>query len=105
MKKLLFALVFVLAFSISTVFAAPFLVCDPNPGATKIILEINTVEIPEFPAETDGSLRHDLAGLAEGPFTIRAKAGNVWGWSDWSLPLADTKAIPNASSGLRVSSE
>lgn len=105
MKKLLFILVFVLVFSVSTVLAAPFLVCDPNPEATKIILEINAVEIPEFPTETDGSLRYDLAGLAEGDFTIRAKAGNIWGWSDWSVPFDDTKATPSPFSGLRVSSE
>lgn len=90
----------------SLVFASPFLVCDPNPGAEKIILEINGVEVPEFAAETDGSLRYDLEVLAEGAFTIRAKAGfGVWGWSEWSLPFSDTKVIPKAHGGLRVSSE
>lgn len=90
----------------SLVFASPFLVCDPNPGAEKIILEINGVEIPEFPAEADGSLRYDLEVLVEGDFTIRAKAGfGVWGWSEWSAPLSDTKVIPQAHGGLRVSSE
>ena len=83
----------------------PFLICDPNPGAEKIILEINGVEVPEFAAETDGSIRYDLVGLVEGDFVIRAKAGNLWGWSAWSDPLSDTKVVPNASSGLRVSSE
>lgn len=81
----------------------PFLVCDPNPGADKVILEINGVEIPEFATEADGSLRYDLTGLAEGDFTIRAKAGNKWGlWSAWSVPLSDTKATPNTFGGLRV---
>lgn len=105
MKKLLFGLVFVLAFSVSAVFAAPFLVCDPQPSAEKYILEINGVQTAEFSAQMDGSVRYDLVGLVEGDFTIKAKVGNIWGWSDWSLPLVDTKALPQGPTGLRVSSE
>ena len=86
-------------------FGAPFLICDPNPGAEKIILEINSVEMPEFAAETDGSLRYDLAGIAEGDFTIRAKAGNIWGWSEYSVPFNFTKSLPQAPMGLRVSGQ
>ena len=86
-------------------FAAPFLVCDPQAKVEKYILEINGVETPEFNARPDGSVRYDLVGLAEGPFMIRAKAGNVWGWSDWSAPFSDAKAVPGGPSGLRVSSE
>lgn len=87
-------------------FGGPFLVCDPNPGAQKIILEINGLEMPEFPAEIDGSLKYDLAGLAEGAFTVRAKAGfGVWGWSEYSVPFNFTKPSIQAPLGLRVSSE
>ena len=103
MKTLL--LLFLLLLLPSLAFGSPFLVCDPNPGAEKIILEINGVEIPEFAAEADGSLRYDLEGLADGDFIIKAKAGDEWGWSDWSLPFSDTKALPVAPGGLRVSSE
>lgn len=93
-------------FILLAILLTPFLICDPNPGAEKIILEINGVEIPEFAAESDGSIHYDLAGLAEGDFVIRAKAGNMWDlWSEWSDPLSDTKAAPNAFGGLRVSSE
>ena len=84
-------------------FGAPFLVCDPNPGAEKIILEINSIDMPEFPAEADGSLKYDLAGLAEGDFTIRAKAEfGVWGWSEYSVPFSFTKPSIQAPMGLRV---
>ncbi|MCK5607972.1 hypothetical protein KAR91_39190 [Candidatus Pacearchaeota archaeon] len=83
----------------------PFLVCDPNPGAEKVILEINGTEIPEFATEADGSFRYDLAGMPDGDMVIRAKAGNVWGWSGWSVPFQDTKAAPGAFGGLRVLSE
>ena len=92
-------------FILLAILLTPFLVCDPNPGADKVILEINGVETLEFAAEVDGSLRYDLVGLADGDFVIRAKAGNIWGWSEWSVPLSDTKAAPNAFGGLRVSSE
>ncbi len=105
MKRLLFALVFVLMFGVSTVFAAPFLICDPQANVDEYVLEINGTETSEFASEVDGSVRYDLAALAEGAFTIKAKAGNIWGWSDWSDPLSDTKALPQTPMGLRVSSE
>ena len=104
MKKLFLTLILVFAF-VSSVFAAPFLVCDPQTGVEKYILEINAVEIPEFAAEPDGSIRYDLAGLAEGAFTVRCKAGNVWGWSAYSVPLDFTKALPQNPMNLRVSSD
>jgi len=87
-------------------FSAPFLICNPNPGAEKIILEINGLEMPQFAAETDGSLKYDLAGIAEGAFTVRAKAEfGVWGWSEYSAPFDFTKPSIQAPMGLRVSSE
>ena len=104
MKKLL--LIATICLFASTAWAAPFLVCDPNPGAQAIILEINGVEMPEFAAEPDGSLRYDLAGLVVGDFTVRAKADfGVWGWSEYSVPLDSTKPSLQAPMGLRVSSE
>lgn len=102
-KTSLFLLVFLLIPVF--VFAAPFLVCDPQTGVDKYILEINTVEMPELAAEPDGSIRYDLAGIAEGDFIIRAKAGNIWGWSTYSDPLSFTKTLPQTPMGLRVSSE
>ena len=105
-------IVFIVGFCLMTLllpvlaFGAPFLVCDPNPGAETIILEINGVEMPEFAAEIDGSLKYDLAGLAEGNFTVRARAEfGVWGWSEYSLPFDFTKPSIQAPVGLRVSSE
>jgi len=102
---LLILLIAALCLFASTAWAA-VLVCDPNPGAETIILEINGVEMPEFAAEPDGSLRYDLSGLVTGDFTVRAKAGfGVWGWSEYSLPLDSTKPSLQAPMGLRVSSE
>jgi len=105
MKKILFTTFFVLVLTLSTAFAAPFVVSDPQPGATKIILLINGLETPQFPAQPDGSILYDLVDLAEGDFIIKAMAGNLWGWSGWSLPLEDTKVLPNPPKNLRVSGE
>ena len=104
MKKLILTILIVLMPCLA--FANPFLVCDPNPGAETIILEINGLEMPEFPAEADGSLKYDLAGLAEGNFSVRAKAEfGVWGWSEYSVPFNFTKPSIQAPLGLRVSSK
>ena len=87
-------------------FGAPFLVCDPNPGATGIILEVNGVEMPEFTAEADGSLKQDLAGYEVGDFTVRAKANfDSWGWSEYSVPFNFTKPALQSPLNLRASSQ
>lgn len=104
MKTLLLTLILIFAF-VGTAFAVPFLVCDPQTDTDKYILEINTVEMPPLTAEADGSIRYDLAGIAEGDFIARLKAGNIWGWSNYSDPLDFTKALPQTPMGLRVSSE
>ncbi|MCK5602240.1 hypothetical protein KAR91_10235 [Candidatus Pacearchaeota archaeon] len=109
MKELLFVLVFALAFSVSAVFAAPFLVCDPQAGVISYELEINGTLAAGLSAEPDGSIRYNLVGLADGPYEIRARGRNVWDWSEWShpadAPLSGTKALPQAPTGLRVSLE
>ena len=87
-------------------FGAPWLVCDPNPGAIGVILEVNGIEFPEFPTETDGSLRQDLAGYDFGDYTVRAKANfGVWGWSEYSAPFDFLKPEIRNPLNLRVSSE
>lgn len=105
MKKSILAVLIILSFSISTAWAAPFIVCDPQAGVAYYILELNGVETPQFPAQPDGSMKYDLEPLLGGPFTLKAMAGNLWGWSDWSLPFMDTKALPQNPSGLHVSLE
>lgn len=104
MKKTLILILMLVLFPVFC-FAAPFLVCDPQVAVDKYILEINTVEMPELAAEADGSVRYDLAGIAEGDFIVRLKAGNIWGWSSYSVPLSFTKALPQTPLNLHVSSE
>ena len=84
--------------------AAPFLVCDPNPGATKYMLEMDGVELPEGVCEADGSLRHDMTAYVNtGNHTVRAKAGNVWGWSTYSDPFDFDADVPNQASNVGLS--
>jgi len=86
-------------------FGNPFLVCDPQEGVTYYDLEINGTMTEGIPAEADGSIKYDLAGITEGDYTVRARCYNLWEVSDWSLPLDFTKAVPGKPTSLRVSSE
>ena len=83
-----------------------YLVSDPNPGLTKVIVTINGVEQPIEDAAIDGSVHHALPGFdPAGPkMVFNAKAsfdGEVW--SDLGIPLY--KGKPDPHTGLRVSSE
>jgi hypothetical protein len=86
-------------------FANPFLVCDSQATVMMYDMETNGVVTADFSAQADGSAKIDLSGLADGDYTVRLRAKNEWGVSDWSLPLSFTKAVPVAPSNLRVSSE
>lgn len=105
MKKLLMILAFVLMFA-GTVWADPWLVSNPNDGATVFILEMDGVELPQEACESDGSIRFDMASYAgTGDHTVRAKAGNIWGWSVYSDPFNFNADIPGAPSGFGFSAE
>ena len=104
MKKLLLALV-AFFFMCGMAWSAPFLVCDPNPGATKYILEMDGVELPEGVCEVDGSFKHDMAAWVGGDHTVKAKAGNVWGWSIYSDPFDFNADVPGVPSGFGFSAE
>jgi hypothetical protein len=105
MKKVLLFVFFVFFLLLPALaWCSPFLVCDPNPGATKYILEMDGVELPEGVCLEDGSFLHDMAIYANtGEHTVRAKAGNLWGWSDWSVPFDFNTEIPGIPSGIGLS--
>ena len=104
MKKLLFLTLMALLVPVLA-FANPFLVCDPQDGITMYDMETNGTVTEDFTAEPDGSAKVDLAGLADGEYTVRLRAKNEWGVSNWSDPLAFTKAVPTVPTGLHVSGE
>lgn len=104
MKRVLAILAMVLMFA-SVCQADPFLVCAPNPGALWYVLEVDGIELPESTCEADGSLRYDMAPYAGGDHFVRAKAGNIWGWSVYSDPFNFNADLPGAPSGFGFSAE
>ena len=105
MKKVLAVLVMVLMFCGSAL-ADPWLVSDPNDGATVFILEMDGVELQQEACESDGSIRFDMASYAgTGDHVLRAKAGNIWGWSAYSDPFNFNADIPGVPSGFGFSAE
>lgn len=96
--KTLLSIIFIL-FAV-TAFASPFLISDPNPGATSYQLtgwsETNVV------AQADGSLRMDVAEAVQGTtYTLTIAACNVWGCST-TVPFVLQKQLPSAPSQLRL---
>jgi len=104
MKKGLAILAMVLMFC-GNAFAAPFLVCDPNPRATVYVLEVDGVEQAEAACLADGSFKHDMAAWTGGNHTVKAKVGNVWGWSVYSDPFNFNADVPGVPSGFGFSAD
>ncbi len=113
MKKLLLALLFILAFSVSTVFAAPvFLTCDLQANVDEYNIFLDGVQIATSVAILDVEsglyyLLFDLKtlGLADGDYIATATAVNEWEESGISNPYPFTKVVPSSPLNLRVSSE
>jgi len=102
MKKLLFLLAFI--FIPSLVFAAPFLVCDPQTNVTHYVVTIdgNTTEVLAFDLGNGTvMLRYDLEGISAGTHNTELKAKNIWGESV-AVPFVFVKAIPVAPGGTRI---
>lgn len=105
MKKL-WLIVGILFMVVGVCQAAPFLVCDAQDGVTKYVLDIDGVELPEGIAEADGSIHYDMASYVNtGNHTVRAKAGNVWGWSTYSDPFDFDANVPGVYTGFGFSAE
>ena len=93
-----------LAVSSSTCFAAPWLVCDPNPGATSYQIEgLATMGLsPIQPAQDDGSLKLDVAMAQIGDTNLVVKACNMWECSS-PVPFTFTRPLaPSSASVLRL---
>ena len=87
--------------------ANPFLVCDEPDGATPEWYELDGLDwlMDQYPAEPDGTMRIDLVDTPPGvPHTVRARACNIWGCSDWSASLNFTRATEacGVPMGLRI---
>jgi len=113
MKNLLFILIFVLVFGVSTVFASQvYLTCDPQGDVDTYNIFLGGVKVAESLAIVDVEsglyyLMFDLVplNLPDGDYIATATAENEWGESDLSNECPFTKAIPANPLNLRVSSE
>lgn len=101
MKKLL---VIALILFATPLYAAPFLVSDPNPASEEVTVfklsfdggaAIDT-------APVSNAVRYDLAGITSGSHTVTGQACNLWGCSEVSAPFAFTKTLPSAVGGMRI---
>ena len=98
MKKLLTIMV-ILLFA-ATVWAAPFLVCTPDPAATSYLIKVNGTAAIELPAP----LHWDLAPLNDGQYNLEVAAKNIWGQSIY-VPFDFNKAVPGTPQGIGLSQE
>ncbi len=114
MKRLFFALVFVLVFSVSTVFAAPvYLTCDPQADVDTYNIFLDGVKVATSVAIVDVEtglyyLLFDLKtlNLVDGDYIATATAENEWEESALSNEYPFTKVIPGSPQNLRrVSSQ
>ena len=83
----------------STAFAGPFLVCDPNSYATSYEISGDITANPQ--AESDGSLRYDLAGIEVKAHNIDVKSCNMWGCST-PVPFSFEKKLPASPTNTRL---
>ena len=81
--------------------AEPFLTCDDDPSVTSYVMELDGVVYPDSPAVT-GHAWIDMQAVPDGDHTVRLRAKNVWGTSDYSLPLVFTKRVPGVPTGKRL---
>jgi hypothetical protein len=75
----------------TTLYAGPFLICDPQSDISKYEIEIDGViysSIPEDLGNGNFRLHYDFGQFPVGIYNVRLRAGRVkslkWGWSDWT---------------------
>ena len=88
MKTLLLVAV-VLVATATMSWAAPFCDCTKGAGGTPTSYEFSGLPLTPttVPAQADGNFRIDLVNLAGGTYTIRVRAINSRGVSEWSDPF------------------
>jgi len=106
MKKLFLLTMIVLLFVVfgGLANAGPYLVCDPPSTAEQItsyeVFQDGT-SLAVVDAETDGSLRYDLIGIAPGTYEWTAIAKNAWGSSALPDPYV-SPALAGVPSNIRL---
>lgn len=107
MKRLLLSIFIVFMFS-TTLYAAPFLVCDPQISVTHYNLTGDKPWVPATsPAIVDGSLKLDVATSVVGTTNMTVKAciaDAIWGERcSTTVPFVLTRpGLPTAPSNARL---
>jgi len=86
--KILVVMVLLLFIIVPCLYANPHLVCDPQEGVETYELDIdgNISIVQPDPNDVYGFM-YDLQGISNGVHSGKARAGNLWGWSDWCPPF------------------
>jgi len=100
MRKVIIGVLAILLLS-APGWAAPFLVCDPQAGVESYIISEEGQPDITTPAEEDGSIKYDMASVAEGTHLWSVKACNAWGCSAPS-PFGFTKSLPTGLQNVRI---
>lgn len=86
-----------------SVWASPFLACDPQANTDEFIVNFNGVEETVTYNEQSGVvILKDLAGIADGNHSVTVRAKNIWGESS-DIPFAFSKELPGSPSGIALS--
>lgn len=109
MKKLIIGILFLMAVPALS-WSGPFLVCDPQAGITHYRIVGLGPDMITSTAIADGSLRHDLASLSPGAYSIRvaactAESGTVWEACSATTPFSFTKpslSAPSTPAGVKL---
>jgi hypothetical protein len=106
MKIILIAMLMVVGMA-TAAFSAPYLVCDPNTGVQYYQITGASWITGNVPAQTDGSLKVDVASTVVGTtnLTVKAcKADTAWGEvCSVSVPFALVRpASPVVPAGLKL---
>ena len=107
MKKLLVGLILAVSLIFaSTVWANPFLVCDPQPDTDEFVVVIDGVQtiVPYQETVIGGDtvvVLADLAGIEDGNHTVSVKAKNIWGESSPS-PFLFSKILPSVPGQIDI---
>lgn len=108
MKKIAATIIMVLALP-ALALAGPFLVCDPQTGVTSYRITGLSAGTISSIAIADGSMRHDLAGIASGTYNIAVAActgeGTVWETCSATTPFSFTKpslSAPSSPAGVKL---
>lgn len=115
--------VVLLAWCIGTAYAAPFLICNHDPYATRADIEIdglivngsapvpvlvgweknNALYFTDPGGATKVTVLYDMVNYPAGTHTVRARFNEpVWGVTDWSDPFAPPGRPSGKPSGIRM---